>query len=315
MPAPDANEDDAEQSRQTQEAGCCGLTGGWAFSVTTKEDVNAEEASHDDAPFICRECLSDAVLRKCVEKIDHFAHHARTSPALHAGESELHQACLGEICDALAQRFPDGKWQTNREIPANEELGVDKVVPDISGNCNGQRLVIEAQVSQLSLKQIIKRSEIYTRRNIPILWIVPLRADLGEEPFRPRLYERYLHTMAFGRTYYWKPGFGASVLPVHYGLAYRHIPFSEWFYVDAKEHRDGGGYDKPYKVIKSPLSTDRADIINDFRKCQRLEFRPWNERKRVPPLLTWQDTRQEWWDKSENEDFCKEFPENNKREG
>ena len=303
-----------EQRRQAQEAGCFGLFGGSAFSVKLKRDVSADVASHEDDPFICRGCLSDAVLRKCTEKRDHFAHHSRTSPAIASGETALHQGCLQEILDALKARFPDGNWDKNRTTKANKEKGFDEVVPDISGRLGGktdQPLVIEAQVSFLSIPQIIKRSETYTKQGIPILWIVPLTEDLGSQPFRPRLYERYLHAMYFGRVYYWRPGFGTQILPVHYGVTERHIPYSEWYDKEAEEEREAGGYDKPYKVIKRPVASDKIDITSQFYRLPRQEFRPWNERKTVPSLLIWKDKLSDWWDKSEDEAFRKRFKEDN----
>ena len=300
-----------ELRRQAQEAGCFGLVGGWAFSVSQKKDISADEAVHNDSPFICRTCLSDAVVRKCIEKRDHFAHRARLSPAIEAQESELHKGCLDEICEALKKQFPNGDWQTNRPIKANEKLGTDAVKPDISGKINDQRVVIEAQVSQLSISTIIKRSVIYSKWKVPILWIVPLKADLGDAPFRPRLYERYLHSMFFGRVYYWRPSFGNLVLPVHYGVAERNIPYAEWYAKEAEEEREAGGYDKPYKVIKRPVVSDKMDIVSQFYRLQREEFRPWNERKTVPPLLIWKDKLADWWDKSEDEAFRKRFKEDN----
>lgn len=303
-----------EQRRQAQEAGCFGLLGGWAFSEKLKTNVHAEEASHEDGPFICRGCLADAVLRICTEKRDHFAHHSRTSPAITAEETELHRGCLEEIFCALKAQFPDGNWDKNRTLKANKEKGFDEVVPDISGRLGGktsQPLVIEAQVSTLSIPQIIKRSEVYRKRGIPILWIVPLKDDLGDQPFRPRLYERYLHAMYFGRVYYWRPGFGTQLLPVHYGVAERHIPFSEWYDKDAQEEREAGGYDKPYKVIKRPVPADKIDITTNFYPLPRSEFKPWNERKIVPSLLIWKDKIPDWWDKSEDETFRKRYQEDN----
>lgn len=303
-----------EQRRQAQEAGCFGLLGGSAFSVKLKRDASADEALHEDAPFICRGCLSDAVLRKCTEKCDHFAHHSRTSPAIVSGETALHQGCLQEILDALRARFPAGNWEKNRKINVNKEKGFDEVVPDISGRLGGktdQPLVIEAQVSFLSIPQIIKRSEAYKKRGIPILWIIPLKEDLGDKPFRPRLYERYLHTMYFGRVYYWRRGFGTQLLPVHYGIAVREIPFSSWYDKDAEEERNAGGYDKAYKVIKRPVPADKIDIATNFYPLSRPEFRPWNERKTVPPLRIWKDKLADWWDKSEDEAFRKKFKEDN----
>ncbi|HLP76133.1 MAG TPA: competence protein CoiA family protein [Candidatus Paceibacterota bacterium] len=306
-----AKESEQELRRQAQEVGCFGLVNGEAFSVRQKRDVSADEAVHEDGPFICRTCLSDAVVRKCVEKRDHFAHQSRLSPAIEAKESELHKGCLEEICEALKMEAPGGDWQTNRPIKANEKLGVDAVRPDISGKINGQRIVIEAQASQLSLSVIIKRSVIYSKWNVPILWLVPLKADFGNEPFRPRLYERYLHAMYFGRVYYWRPDFGGLVLPVHYGVAKRHIPFSEWYDKDAEQECKAGGYDKPYKVIKRPVLGEKVDIVSQFFPERRSEFRPWNERKTVPPLMIWKDRLSYWWDTSEDEAFRKRFEEDN----
>lgn len=288
--------------------------GGWALSRKLRLDISAEEASHDDGPFLCRECLSDAVLRKCTEKRDHFAHHARLSPAISEGETVLHQGCLDEILQALKLRFPAGNWAKNRPVAAKPEKKLGTVIPDISGRLGGpkdQPLVIEAQVSFLSITTIIKRSQTYTKRGIPILWIVPLTDDLGQTPFRPRLYERYLHAMYFGRAYYWQPGFGTQILPVHYGVAERHIPLSEWYDKEASEERSAGGYDKAYKVIKRPVPAPKLDLASEFHPLRRDEFRPWNERKTVPPLLIWKDKLADWWDKAEDESFRKRFKEDN----
>jgi competence protein CoiA len=172
-------------------------------------------------------------------------------------------------------------------------------------------LVIEAQVSFLSIPQIIKRSQVYWKRGIPILWIVPLKSDLGDKPFRPRLYERYLHEMYYGRVYYWRARFGTQLLPVHYGVAERHIPFSEWYDKDAEQECSAGGYDKPYKVIKRPVPNDKIDIASQFYSERRSEFRPWNERKTVPPLIIWKDKLSHWWDTSEDEAFRERFKEDN----
>jgi competence protein CoiA len=185
------------------------------------------------------------------------------------------------------------------------------VVPDISGRVGQQRLVIEAQASFLSIHQVIKRSATYAKLKIPILWIVPLKGELGGELFRPRLYERYLHSMYFGRVYYWRPGFGASVLPVHFGVAERHIPYAEWYDKDAGEQREAGGYMRTYKVIKRPVPSDRLQIAAHFFARSRPEFRPWNERKTVPSFWIWQDRLQTWWDTKEDEAFFKRFKEDN----
>lgn len=224
-------------------------------------------------------------------------------------ETDLHRGCLDEILAALRERFPEGNWDKNREIPANEELELGKVVPDLSGRIGGQRLVVEAQVSSLSIGQIIRRSKIYTERKIPILWIIPLKSDIGETPFRPRLYERYLHEVYFGRVYYWMPGWGTDLLPVHFGLAKRFIPLSEWFDSETKEERSAGGVNKWYKVIKRAVLAEKIDFPSAMFSYSRREFKPWNERKTVPPLLIWRDRLRDWWDKFEEAQFRKQFTE------
>lgn len=278
--------------REAHEVGCDGLVGGTALQARTWEPVFAETAIKADGPFICEACLSDAVLRKCTEKIDHFAHKARLSPVVPRGEKDLHSSCKREICDALKTAYPDGKWATERELPARPLWDLGKLRPDISGRIDGTRVAIEIQASFLTVPRILKRALGYTERGIHILWIVPLVEDLGDQPFRPRLYERYLHSMYFGRTYYWRPGFGATVLPVNYQPATRYIERRTWF-ADGEE-QEAGGYDAYYKTIKRPNPGRQLDIGTDFHARRRKEHTPYNERKTVPPVLLWRDSLEAW---------------------
>lgn len=293
----------SEVHQESEEAGCYGLVGGWAQSLRTGKRFHADTALHSDGPFFCSSCSANAVLRKCTEKVHHFAHTAPLSPTVAPGQTELHRSCLKEICDALASRHPLGNWAVERRMEKNTRWGTEQLVPDISGRIGKQPVVIEAQVSVLTLPKILKRSLNYQKWGIPILWLVPLTQELGNELFRPRLYERYFHSMYFGRTYYWLPGFGASVLPVHYGPASRYIPTSEWFDVDAKEARSEGGYHKTYRVVKSPVQGSKIDIAGLCSKVERASFTPQNERKAVPRLFLWKDNLKDWWDKAEEDEL------------
>jgi len=118
----------------------------------------------------------------------------------------------------LQERFPDGKWEKERTIPEHKERNIPQLRPDLSGRIRGRRVAIEIQASTLTIAKLIKRLTDYTKRDISLLWLVPLREPLGELPFRPRLYERYLHNIYYGRTYYWWAGQGLVIKPVHYGL-------------------------------------------------------------------------------------------------
>lgn len=283
-----------KRQRDAEEFGCYGLVGGGAKVLRTEQMVYAYDVCREDGPFYCAVCYSDAIVKKCTEKKDHFAHIAPLSPALSEGESERHLECKREICAALQVRHPEGKWEVERTIPANSEKKIREVRPDISGRIQQGRVAIEVQASALSITGILKRTLTYSKRGIPILWVVPLRGPLTDEVFRPRLYERYFHSIYFGRTYYWWPGLGASVVPVHYGSATRHIPYSEW-YEEGGEHCEAGGYDKDYKAIKSPMFGPPLDISSNFAASTRGAFTPDNERKAVPACRLWFDHMDPWW--------------------
>ncbi|MBC2734076.1 MAG: hypothetical protein HF981_06935 [Desulfobacteraceae bacterium] len=292
--------------READSVGCYGLLPGYAKNKVTNRKHFAESATKSDGPFYCPLCYSDAIIRKCVDKIDHFAHTARLSPIIKATEGHLHKECKEEICSELSKMFPEGKWDVERVIPERHYQDLPKLVPDISGRINDQRLAIEIQASSLSIKKIIRRIEGYSKRNIPILWIVPLSEPLGNKTFRPRLFERYLHSIYFGRTYYWSPGQGTTLTPVHYSLASRYIDYSEWRDENG-EFQEAGGYDKYYKIIKKPLYGQLIKIETDFRlNYRKRPFTPPNESKSIPPSLTWQDRLNIWWDQK-NEDLFNEY--------
>ena len=214
---------------EAEETGCYGLLSGLARNLHTNEEWHAETAYKADGPFFCPNCFSDVVIRKCAEKIDHFAHKSRLSLVLGIKQMALHDACTNEICSLLAYRYPNGKWEVERLIRKSEKCKTPVLIPDISGRINHVPIAIEVQISALTIPRIVQRTRGYARRGVALIWIVPLSEPLGTVPFRPRLYERYLHSIYFGRTYYWWAGQGLNVKPVHYGAATRHIEYREWF--------------------------------------------------------------------------------------
>lgn len=287
--------DKEKRQREAEEFGCYGLIGGWARQCRTHQPVEAGCVTKADGPFYCGTCFSDALVKKCDEKVDHFAHVAPLSPAVGGTESELHLSCKEEICAALAQGHPEGKWAVERPIPANEKRRIREVRPDVSGRLRNWRVAVEVQASALSITAILKRTLTYSRRGIHMLWVIPLHQELTEAQFRPRLYERYFHSLYLGRTYYWWPGLGCSVLPVHYDTARRHIPYADW-YESGGEHVEVGGYDVDYKAIKKPLRGPLLNIGDHFAPLRRNAFTPENERKAVPECDLWFDHMEPWWD-------------------
>ena len=282
-----------ERQREAEEVGCSGLVEGWAKHLYTHEMLHAAQCIKTDGPFYCPECVSDAVVRKCSEKKHHFAHTARLSPVIGPEEGELHKQCKNEIVSILQEKYPEGNWAIERIIPERKDNGVPELRPDISGRIQGVRIAIEVQASALTITKIIKRARDYTKRGIALLWLVPLYEPLGELPFRPRLYERYLHSIYYGRTYYWWAGQGLVVKPVHYGVEERVVEYREWY--ENGVRMEGGGYVAKYRIIKKPVYGASINIADDFIKELRVEFVPENERKTVPQCLIWRDKLEEWW--------------------
>ncbi len=277
------------------DGGCTGLSDHTANTVKTHSKVSASQVTKTDGPFYCPECFSDAIVRKCDDKVDHFAHKARQTPIAEKYESELHKACKRELCEALQKHYPEGNWDMERPIPANEKTRMLR--PDISGRPGHNKtpgVVIEVQVSRLKVSEIVERTELYHQRGCAILWVIPLKAEIGNEIFRPRHIERYLHSLYFGRCYYWLPGSGGQIIPVHFGKAQRFIEESTWFDESGTE-QSAGGYFQTYGTIKTPVYGSLLDVCADFLRQPRNAFKARNERLNVPECTIYHDRLARWW--------------------
>jgi len=287
---------------------CFGLLERRALKKSDNLPVYAEIVNKSDGPFYCPVCLCDAIVRKCIEKVDHFAHSARQSPLIRKKDKELHNKCRDKILELLKNRFPDGKWAAEREIPANKEKGFKKVVPDISGRINEIPIAIEVQLTPYTINRIAEKAIEYQKRSskVAVLYIIPLYAELGEEPFRPRLFEKYLHSMYYGRVYYWTSKNETRILPVHFSPAKRWIEETTWF-DNSGEEQIGGGFWLTYRTIKKPNYGKPVDITTDFVKELRNSFEPKNVKKTIPECTIFKDNLKEWWDKDEFKNVEKQF--------
>lgn len=288
-------------------ARCWGLVGGVARKKTDNSRVLASNVIKDDGPFYCPVCLSDAIVRKCTEKADHFAHKGRLSPAITSKDQMLHDKCKYEICDFLNNVFPEGNWATERSIPPNKSKGWDiEIIPDISGRFGDKKappVAIEIQKTAYTLKRIHDKSVEYAKRNIFVIWIVPLKNELGDEPFRPRLFEKYLHSMYYGRTYYWTTSSSPKIIPIHYSPTKRWIDENTWFDVDVGEERTTGGFYLTYKTLKSPNYGQLCELHKDFKTNDRESFTPSNQNKVIPESKILTDNLSKWWSKNEYKDL------------
>lgn len=280
--------------REAREVGCYGLVDGFAVQSLTQTRVAASMVTKFEGPFHCGKCLTPAVVHKDRGggKREHFAHSAPLTPIARFGETAFHKAAKEEIRDALRSIYAKGNWDVERTLEADANKGRPELRPDVSGRIGKQPIAIEIQWSTLSITQIIKRSIGYKKWRIPVLWLLPIKQDLVGE-FRPRLFERYLHSMYFGRVYYWKAGDGITVTPIHFDPAQRWVDHREW--VDSDGEQSAGGYTKRLRVLKTANAGSRISIDGFFAEM-RQEFTPWNEKLAVPELLLWRDGAATWWD-------------------
>lgn len=294
-------ESDARISR------CFGLIGKIAVKKSNNQKVLASDVNKSDGPFYCPVCLSEAIVRKCSEKEDHFAHKAKQSPVINAKHKGLHDECKNQILEGLTESFPNGKWEAEREIPSNKIKGFKSVIPDISGRINDIPIAIEIQLSPYTINRIFEKLVKYQERKIAVLYIIPLYEELGEEPIRPRLYEKYLHSLNFGKVYYWIPGNGTKLIPVHYSPAKRWIESTSWYDTEREEERVEGGFFLTYRTIKAPNYGKTVDIIKDFQKVPKNAFNPKNEKKSIPECSIFIDNQIKWWNKDEYKNIGKQL--------
>lgn len=300
--------------RDAREVGCHALLSGYAWSLQHKARVHASSVSRDDGPFVCMGCNMDVIHRRPYHMRRHFAHHARVSPLDTSRESRLHHRCKTEIFHALRDAYPRGNWicDTRRVRRRTKNETINRQ-PDIGGRIGRQPLVIEVQRSTLGIRQLLARTADYTSMGIAILWIVPLTEDLGTDLFRPRLIERYLHSLYYGRVYYWLPGMGANVLPIHFSPAVRAVPYRT---NEGGSWEDAGFINKPYKLIRRPKPYGSTmPIGHRFSPHTRPPFLPWGETQPLPPARLWRDTLWPWWDKCERSKLLSAYPDVEGSEG
>lgn len=308
MNSPPGDSDEMGPKRDAREVGCNALLAGHAWSLQHKAKVHATSVCRNDGPFVCMGCNMDVIHRRPYHMRLHFAHHARVSPLDTSRESWLHHRCKTEIFHALQDAYPRGNWicDTRRVRRRTRDQRINRQ-PDIAGRIKNRRLVIEIQRSTIGIRELLGRTADYTAMGIAILWIVPLTEDLGTDLFRPRLIERYLHSLYFGRVYYWLPGMGANVLPTHFSPAVRAVAYRS---NESGSWEDMGFINKPYKLIRRPKAyPSLMQIGHRFAPRERHSFLPWGETQPLPSARLWRDTVWPWWAKNERSQLLSAYPE------
>ncbi|MFA7124045.1 MAG: competence protein CoiA family protein, partial [Candidatus Delongbacteria bacterium] len=218
--------------------------------------------------------------------------------------SQLHYKVKREIYSSLKNHPNCTKCELERRL--------DGVYPDISLYINGTPVVIEVQKSVINIDLIMKRTLRYSKLGCYVLWVLPngqpkqfqhlIRkknedGSLVEKEMivsRPKQWEKYLHTLYFGRLYYWQNG--AVVAPYHFEKVEQYVQESgcEWYNEYGEEQSEyWGGHPKTLKAIKYFTRCEDIDIMTEFTKSQRNK---WNtDNMSIPSCKLWIDNKKKWW--------------------
>ena len=227
------------------------------------------EVEKEDGPFFCPSCRGKVILKKGRIKIPHFAHKPPVTCIYGKGESEIHYKAKLEIRDELERRFKKGKYN----IEVEKFLG--KVRPDVyfEKSDKSQKFAIEIQKSNLTIETIEKRTKEYNNLGIYVLWL-PLYSEreiqLREEQFRPKSWEKWLHTLNYGAIYYWTERLKFKEFKFESEKVT--VPYKEWYDEDG-ELRSVASYEKTLKSQKKPIYIGEYDIGEDMGFMLRGEFK------------------------------------------
>ena len=234
-------------------------------ALSKSGEILAEQVNKLDGPFSCPMCKEDVIVKKGRVKVDHFAHMPASDCSYGSGESEEHRQAKKEIYQALKNHPQVSKLKLERSL--------GDVRPDISFYLCSTPIAIEVQVSTLPLDTIDRRTASYTSKGIYLLWVSPYdRAMKYIQKYSPRLWEKYIHTMYFGKVYYWSEG--QTLQPVRFD-PYR-------LYVEETEY--GGGYYRNSKRYRTPCLLEPTMITT----LSTIKRKPWNESGlSVPAAKLW----------------------------
>ena len=234
------------------------------------QKVAAWEAARSDGPFLCFCCGQQVALRRGEIKAPHFAHFPPVTCEYGTGESETHRRCKIAIYESLISHPDVSKCEMERNLGA--------VRPDVSAYINGVPVAIEIQLSNLSLDKIQYRTVEYARKRIFVLWLPVYTSNLDQELYAPKPWEEWLHTLYFGRVYYWLEGI--KITPIH---------FREYFAQIRSRTHD---YQKLSR--KRVLIEGRSvSLTEDFKPLNR---KSWHSRQiSIPEAKLFIDSQPAWY--------------------
>lgn len=213
-------------------------------AVTSSGDVViASSSDKNSAPFYCPECHSPVTLKKGRVLTHHFAHTPQSHCQYGVGESEAHRAAKQAIYNSLIYCGIE---------TAQMEKSLGEVRADIYAVICGREVAIEIQRSTLTPANIIKRTSIYNRLGIAVLWLALNDGSIDKHRFIPKWWEKWVHAAYMGKVFYWDHQ--EYVIPVKFTTTRTYIESTDF----------GGGYFKDLKRYKTPVKGQLLSLVDDF---------------------------------------------------
>ncbi|WP_267369924.1 MULTISPECIES: competence protein CoiA family protein [unclassified Pantoea] len=250
--------------------------------VSDSEKVFAITSVREHAPFACITCGVELVLKKGQIKIHHFAHKPPHKCRRSEGESIEHMRCKLEIYNALL------KCENVSDVQLEHDLGT--AIADVYAVIDGSPVAIEIQRSKLTVNEIVRRTEEYTRLKVNVLWIALYSSRLTEDKFSPNAWEKWCHAAYYGRVYYWSEGL--KLTPYHFG-EYKLYVESSSYYDQSGQEVSHGGYEKFSKRYRTPIA---GPVVNLARSFDRNFRKSWSKATIViPDCRLYLDNKKKWW--------------------
>lgn len=226
-----------------------------------KVKIIAREAEKNQSPFLCPVCNDMTILKKGRIKIHHFAHKPPFNCQFGVGEKEIHRKAKEEIYFELKK----SKQITFCEL----EFDLKTVRSDIYFELNNIKIALEIQVSSLTVNEIINRTVKYYNLGVYVLWLPLFSEKLNQDKYSPKMWEKWLHTLNYGKVFYWEEKL--NIIPVKFDPFKLYVEESTWY--ENGEERTAGGYERFSKQYRSPVILVSLNLLNDFYPVNRKQWK------------------------------------------
>lgn len=251
----------------------------------------AWETEKVNGPFFCPVCQGQVVLKKGKIKEHHYAHRDNSGCMYGTNETQIHYKCKREIYQALLSH--------KKCLQCEMEKQIDKVRPDIFAIINHKKVAIEVQKTDIDIDKIYQKTIYYNKKNINVLWLTPYekpnllwREKEGTWVYKIKEWEKYIHSMYYGRIYYWRGGL--LVCPYHFDKFDIYREEREWYDYSGELHFAGGDI-KTAISLKVPMPyINNIHIIENFssyRRNKEFNTNNWS----IPKCAIWKDSLSSWW--------------------